>query len=611
MAMKRGTKGKNIRIGGAGGYWGDSAQAPRQLVLGGDIDYLVFDYLAEVTMSILVRAKQKDPAAGYAGDFITGVMKPLLSQIKERGIKVIANAGGVNVKACAQALATLAREAGIDIKIGTVCGDDLLGQMDELRKEPICEMFSGARLPENLSSANAYLGAFPIACALDEGADIVITGRCVDSAVTLGPLIHEFGWKAEDFDLLAAGTLAGHIIECGAQASGGNFTDWRDVADGWDNMGYPIAEVASDGIIVISKPDNTGGLISRLSVGEQILYEIGDPENYIMADVVCDFSQISLQQTGENQVRISGAIGKAPTSTYKVSATYQDGYRANATTLISGFDAVEKGQYFGDALIKRTRRLFQRHHMVDYHDYAIHLVGASARPDEIVFENAPNPGEIVVEICVRHMDLKALELFSKETTGVALSMATGRGSIGNTGRPKVSPVIAQFAFLVDKSKIRQCVKLDGVNVHFSAKKVTYSSASSSSHDVFPQEANGWKDEADLFEIQLIDIAVARSGDKGNNANIGVMARDLELAQTLNLALKRKQVEKWFSAQLKGEVLRYELPGFGALNFVLVNCLGGGGTSSVHLDVLAKTYAQQLLAMPIFVPRHIAQTLVKA
>ncbi|MEM7423061.1 MAG: acyclic terpene utilization AtuA family protein, partial [Pseudomonadota bacterium] len=341
---------REIRIGGAAGYWGDSPEAARQLVLSGDIDYLIGDYLAEVTMSILVRMKQRDPQSGYARDFVTLVMAPLLKEIHARKIRVVVNAGGINVAACASALATVARQADVPIGIASVTGDDVMPLIDQLRAEEIREMFSGAALPETVISANAYLGAFPIAAALDRGADVVITGRCADSALTLGPLVHEFRWGAAELDRLAAGSLAGHILECGAQATGGNFTDWSDVADGWDNVGYPIAVCRADGTFDITKPPGTGGRVSRLSVGEQILYETGDPRAYVLPDVVCDFSETTLEEMSGEVVRVSGVRGRPPTDSYKVSATYCDGWRATALTGITGFDAPAKAQAYGAAL---------------------------------------------------------------------------------------------------------------------------------------------------------------------------------------------------------------------------------------------------------------------
>ncbi|HYM02011.1 MAG TPA: acyclic terpene utilization AtuA family protein, partial [Stellaceae bacterium] len=341
---------KIIRIGGASGYWGDTASAPRQLVEKGGVHYLVFDYLAEVTMSILAKMRSRSADAGYATDFITLAMKPLIRQIAEKKIKVIANAGGVNLEACRKALEKIAAEAGASLRIGTVEGDDLLPRLEELRAMDAREIGTGAPLPQKLLSVNAYLGGFPIAAALRGGADIVVTGRCVDSALVLGPLIHEFGWAPHDYDRLAAGSLAGHLLECGAQATGGNFTDWQDVAEGWDDMGFPGAEVRADGSFVVTKPEGTGGLVSPLTVGEQLLYEIGDPRAYMLPDVICDFTQVRMTQEGRDRVLVTGARGREPTATYKVSATYPGGYGCVANMVVAGFDAVEKAKRCGEAI---------------------------------------------------------------------------------------------------------------------------------------------------------------------------------------------------------------------------------------------------------------------
>ncbi|MCF8466285.1 MAG: DUF1446 domain-containing protein [Sneathiella sp.] len=601
------TRSKTIRIGGASGYWGDSQEAPRQLVLKGNVDYLVFDYLAEVTMSILVRAKEKSPDAGYASDFVSLVMKPLIHEIKARGIKVVANAGGVNVAACAAALAKVAEEAGVDLKIGTVEGDNLADEIESLRAQGTSEMFSGAPMPDSMISANAYLGAFPIAVALDAGADVVITGRCVDSAVTLGPLIHEFGWTVDDYDKLASGSLAGHILECGAQATGGNFTDWRDTVAGWDDMGYPIAVCRGDGTFAITKPENTGGIVSRLSVGEQILYEIGDPSAYIMPDVICDFSGVTLNETKKDWLEIAGAKGRAPTSTYKVSGTYKDGYRATASTVITGFDAVEKGKAFAEALLKRTRRLFMERNLGDYQDTAIHIIGAQTLWGNNADEHAAAAREIITQIDVRHDEKAALELFSKETTGVGLSMTTGRCSAGAAGRPKITPVVAQFAFQIDKARIQPLIIV-------SNKPVNFNIPVPASFSEFPTPKHAEGDDAltptpeATVEVPLIKLAAARSGDKGNNANVGVIARSADYLPWIKQSATEDSVKKWFGHVVEGDVMRFDLPGMKAINFLLTNCLGGGGTSTLHLDNLAKTYAQQLLALPVKVPSSLAKRL---
>lgn len=590
---------RDVRIGGACGYWGDSAEAPRQLVEKGDVDYLVFDYLAEVTMSILVRAKAADPEKGYALDFVSRVMVPLLPEIRRHGIRVVVNAGGVNVSACALALTKEAEKLGITLQVGTVEGDDLLPREAELRARNITEMFSGKSLPKKLSSANAYLGAFPIAAALDAGADVVVTGRCVDSAVTLGILIHEFGWSADDCDRLAAGTLAGHILECGAQATGGNFSDWNDVAADWEDMGYPIAVCRPDGSFEITKPPGTGGLVSRLSVGEQILYEIGDTRAYVMPDVICDFSQVKLDEVGQNRVAVTGARGRAPTRFYKVSATHHDGYRSTAITLITGFDAVAKARRYGEAIVARTRRIFAERGMGDYTQTAVHIIGAETLWGQNRTERAEETREVVAQIEVRHSDRNAIEIFSREVTGVALSMTTGRAGVGAAGRPEVTPVIAQFAFLIEKSAVVPIVRVDGQDVGQSIlMPAVFSNAGVPEPSMSPACV---PDGREMVDVPLIRIAVARSGDKGNSANVGVMARRPEFYDTLCRELTPERVKQHFNHVTKGAVHVFPAPGFDAINVLMHESLGGGGTSSLNLDKLGKTYGQQILAMSVRVP----------
>lgn len=597
--MSEAKKDRVVRIGGASGYWGDSADAARQLVEQGGIDYLVFDYLAEVTMSILVRARARDPEAGYARDFVELVMKPLLPEIHRRGIRVIANAGGVNVPACARALAKVAEEAGLSLRIATVAGDDLSGRQDELRSDDVREMTTGRPMPGRLISANAYLGAFPIAAALDAGADIVLTGRCVDSATTVGALIHEFGWQPQDHDRLAAGTLAGHILECGAQATGGNFTDWRDVVAGWPDMGYPIAECEASGRFVITKPAGTGGLVSRLSVSEQIVYELGDPGAYLMPDVVCDFRGATVTECGPDRVQIEGVRGYPPPRQLKVSATWADGYRATASTVLTGFDVVEKAEAYSGALIERVNRLLGERGLGALERTAVHLIGAETLLGANARPEARAAREIMVRIDVRHAKRDAIELFSKEVTGVALSMTTGRCS-GGAGRPKVTPVVAQFGFLVDREKIHVEVQVDGRDIGFSPAEPGEFFDPAQMHDlrIAPPDDPAASEQV---EVPLIELAVARSGDKGDNANIGVIARHAALLPWIGRALTADRVGQWFAHVCTGEALRYEMPGLLALNFVLTRTLDGGGTSSLHLDSQGKTYAQQLLAMSVRLP----------
>ncbi len=325
----------HLRIGGASGFWGDSSLGAPQLVNSGLIDVLVFDYLAETTMAILAAAQRKNPDAGYATDFVDPVMRQVLPEVVKRGIKVITNAGGIHPQACARALAKVADELGLSVKIAVVEGDDVRAALPALREAAggtLTDLVGGQAVPANLLSANAYLGAEPIARALDAGADIVITGRSVDSAVTLGALIHHFGWSMSDFDRLAGASLAGHIIECGCQATGGLFTDWDTVPD-WAHIGYPIVECAEDGSFTVTKVPGTGGLVSPATVGEQLLYEIGDPGAYLLPDVTCDFRQVTMAPAGAHRVRVTGARGRAPPETLKVSATTLVGWRVDGMTV--------------------------------------------------------------------------------------------------------------------------------------------------------------------------------------------------------------------------------------------------------------------------------------
>lgn len=581
---------KTIRIGGASAFWGDTDTAAAQLLQGEGVDYLVFDFLAEVTMSLMAGARLKNPQAGFAPDFVS-TLKPLLKDIAARGVKVVANAGGVNPLACRAALEAACQEAGVDLPVAVVLGDDLMPQAEALRSAGVAEMYSGAPMPKRLVSMNAYLGGRPIARALAEGARIVVTGRCVDSALVLGPLMHEFGWRDDDYDRLAAGSLCGHVLECGAQATGGNFTDWRDIA-GYENIGFPIAECAADGSFVVTKPPGTGGMVTPATVGEQMLYEIGDPRAYLLPDVAADFSAVTMTQIAGDRVKVEGAKGRAPTATFKVSATYLDGFKSVAGLLVAGAGAAEKGRKMADAIIARTRTRFRQANLGDYRAVEINAVGA-----ESLYGPRANTGsrEVVMKIGAHHDEKAALELFAREIAPFATGSVPGITGFMR-GRPKAEPLIRLFSCLVPKDRFKIEIRIGEKSIPVEIPtKGGYAPASAVAAPAAKLP------EGTRAEVPLVALAWARSGDKGDSANIGVIARKPEFAAAIREQVTDGAVKDWFAHLCKGKVTRYEVPGVNGFNFLLEESLGGGGISSLRTDTQAKTYAQILLDMPIKVP----------
>lgn len=588
----------NLRIGCGGAFWGDTPEGARQLVASAQIDVLVLDYLAEITMSLLAKARARDANAGYAADF-PDVVAQLAPQLAAQKIRLVTNAGGVNPQACRQALADRLKALGVELKIGIVEGDDLLDRSEAFRAAGVREMFSGAPFPDGRPwSSNAYLGALPIAAALAAGADIVITGRCVDSALVLGPLIAHFGWAADDYDRLAAGSLAGHVIECGVQGTGGIVTDWKDVADDWDRMGFPIAECREDGSFVLCKPDGSGGRITPETAAEQIIYEIGDPAAYRLPDVSCDFCDIRVVQAGRDRVEISGAKGYAPTAQYKVSTTYQDGFRATGMMMLGGIDAVAKAEAVAAAILKRTRRLFAERGFADYLRTDVEVLGSEANWG--AHARARDTREVVLKIAVHHADKAALDIFSKEVIPAATSMAQGITGFSG-GRPAVTPVVRLFSWLVDKRALTVRVDVDGEAVPCMAAAPAVGSTAPVSASAASSTTTQLPETNDTRTVPLIALAYGRSGDKGDSANIGVLARRADDLPLLRQQLTAAAVREYLAHFAQGAVERYEWPGLHGFNFVLDAVLGGGGMASLRHDPQGKLLAQVLMDFPVRVP----------
>ena len=597
---------ETVRIGSAGGFLGDTSVAAPQLLEFGDLDYLVLDYLAEVTMSILSKAKAKRPDAGFAFDFTDWVWKDNIREIAARGVKVVTNAGGVNPRGCRDRMEQFAAEAGVDLKIAVIEGDDVIGRLENHADRGTLEMYSSEVFPplDKVTSANAYLGGRPIADALAAGADIVITGRVVDSALVLGVLMHEFGWGDEDYDKLAAGSLAGHIIECGAQATGGLFTDWEDVPD-WAHIGYPFIDCAEDGSFIVGKPDGTGGICTTATVSEQMLYEIGDPQAYLLPDVTCDFSAVIMEQVGPDRVRVSGAKGLPPTSTYKVCVTFQDGYRTIGVLPIVGMNAAAKADRQAAAIIERTEEIMRGRNFGPYR--AIHIENLGAEATYGAHSRTKDTREVICKIAVEHEDQEALRIFGRELHAPMTSMMVGNTS-WFTGRPAISPVVRLFSFPIDKIEVSVSFNLNNQSHEVA---ISTKGGFSENQIVRPSVQSTEPASTDMVELALIDLAWGRSGDKGDKFNIGIIARRAVYLPYIRDALSEGVVQDWLAHEFEGaanpHVERFDVPGIHALNFLCHEGLGGGGMASLRLDPLAKGKAQQLLEIPIPIPA----TLVKS
>ena len=594
-----------LKIGGASGYWGDASQATEQLLKHDDLDFIVYDYLAEITMAILARVKAKDQSAGYATDFISEAMVPNLSRISETSTKIISNAGGVNPLACAMLLREKIAEQGLSLKVAVIEGDNLLPNIDSIFDLNPTEMFSGSEFPDKakIGSINAYFGAQPIVKALEKGADIVVTGRCVDSAVTLAACMYNFGWPSDDFDLLSAGSLIGHLLECGTQITGGNFTDWKSIKGTFDQIGYPIAEIEKDGKAYITKAKDTGGVVSFGTVAEQMLYEIGDPENYLLPDVNCDFSQVEIKEIERDRVYVSGARGKPPSESYKVCLTYEAGFRGGHLFGFYGSDATDKANAFAKAAISRSRYSLEKKNLEPFIEESVEIIGSGSQFG--TQKNSQDSNEVFAKIAVKHASPKGVGIFLKDATGLGLSSPPGLSGFAGA-RPKPSPILSLFSFLYKKENISFTLQYDNFPSEpiIINNLVNLPSPNAPGISLKPNFSN-LDEEGHLREVSLEDIAWGRSGDKGNKANVGIIARHPNLLPYIWETFSENKIADIFSHFLENDkVDRHFLPGISGINFVLHEVLGGGGTSSLRNDPQGKGYAQILLSCKIKIPENL-------
>ncbi len=585
---------KTIRIGNAGGYWGDDPDALKYQVTAGNLDFITIDYLAEITMSIMNKQMRKNPEAGYARDFLNH-LEPVFEMVMEKGIRIITNAGGVNPLALARALREMADKKRLRPKIAVVDGDNILDEIDQLSDEGVdfSNMENGAsysKIRGRVLSANLYFGARPVVKALKAGADIVITGRVTDTGITLAAMIASFDWPEDDYDKLATGIVAGHILECGAQSTGGNFTDWRKVPS-FDVVGYPIAEVSENGDVVITKHESLGGLVSVDTVREQLLYEMGQPKNYITPDVIADFSSIQLAAAGNNRVRVFGIKGAVPTDLLKVSIAYEDGYKSEGTIIISGPDAREKAEKFAEIFWSRVGTGFE--------DYLTEYVGLNACHRHLAPLSETN--EVLLRFAVRDHDRNKFERFRRKLPALILS---GPPAVAVTGgAPQVRNVVSYWPALVPQDiSTWEVTVFEGETVAFHETGSWPETGGTPVSDTLGDESGPipvFSEET--RRVALKTIALGRSGDKGDMSNIGIIARSESAYKFIGTLLTADRVKDIFKDLVKGTVERYPIINLLSWNFLLNEALGGGGTLSLRIDAQGKTLAHALLAQEFDIP----------
>ena len=595
---------KKIRIGNAGGYWGDDLSALKKQLTGGPLDYITMDFLAEITMSILQRQQKKNQELGYAADFLTQ-LDECLPLIVKKNVRVISNAGGINPIGMGRKIIELAKSKNLDIKVGVVYGDDIVDHLYELTAAG--ERFTNMETSEDffkvrskITSANIYLGAEPVVKALDAGCHIVVTGRVTDTGITLAPMIHEFGWAMDDWDKMASGIIAGHIIECGAQASGGNITDWEDVKTFY-NIGYPIIEMEKSGEFVVTKHKKTGGLVSEKTVKEQLVYEMGDPENYISPDGIARFDTVKLKADGKDRIRVFGIKGKPEPDNLKVSMSFEDGWKSNGSVLVCGPNVIKKAETVADILWDKLKH--------KYEDTRTDVIGTgSIWPDSL---QGGKTNEVYLRFAVRDRDFNKVNDFGKALSTLILSGPSGM-AVTAGGRPKPSRVVAYWPALMHRSRVNaKVLTIDTANsedfFEISFPIRVQSQLALNGVTGKPVAAKKRKPTGALKSVKLRQICFARSGDKGDTCNIGVLARTPEIYDWIVDNLTSTKVKQFFKGITFGDVDRYELDNIHALNFLLEETLGGGGTTSLMVDPQGKTLSQALLEMEIKIPSSLLKS----
>jgi hypothetical protein len=608
---------KPIRIANAGGYWGDDPYALRRQLEGSlKLDFISIDFLAEITMSILQKSKLKDSSLGYARDFLQQIESVLPLIVKQK-IKVITNAGGVNPQECARQIVALGHKLGFpELRVAVVEGDDIQSRLPDLSQQGIAlnNMETGdsyANIAGRVLAANVYFGAKPVALALEKDPHIVVTGRVTDTGITLAAMIHSFGWKEDDYHKLASGIVAGHIIECGAQATGGNFTDWKKVPS-FQNMGYPIVEVYPDGSFFVTKHPETGGLVSCQTVREQLLYEMGEPQAYITPDVIADFSTIELEPAGENRVKVSGVKGTKPTDLLKVSMAYSDGYKCTGTLIISGPDALAKSQVFSQNLWKAVDQECLNASLPLLEHRLTEFVGYDATHGTLTPDHTPS--EILLRLGVRGHSKEAIAIFRKLVPAQILSGPAGVAVTG--GAPVISDVVSYWPCLIPQDCApSRVILVSGAGTTHKTEVVAESLPWPVTQGQPPQKSVFAKPKAESVRWEgpfqkrpLMAIAHARSGDKGDTANIGLIGRSFECYLWIRENISADFVKQKFNEKCLGNVNRTEVENLWALNFLLEESLGGGGTMSLNLDAQGKTYSQALLRCEVEIPVSVLKSI---